>query len=275
MRNVFTLAVFVLAVPLAEASGIREFNVPVLEKLGRELSRRDSIAARAADLVVETQPLSKSLKMRGWITELGRNEDTVYLIAETASGPTLAYTVQFRHSGKPAVQDVRGQPLPDGVAVRYRARQTAITALAGRLFKTSYNFEILDDPDGRGFLVYALAATTDSDQVVMAGHFRVTVSADGKKAEQVDALSKSLVLSGPMKSGVPQGGEAVALFLIQLVSDKPVETLIYTANLARKDIYVRTPDGKTWVVGKGKMRVNPSKASGSTSAGTALKATGR
>jgi len=49
--------------------------------------------------------------------------------------------------------------------------------------------------------------------------------------------------------------------LIQIVSNKPVETLIYTANLANKPIYVRTPDGKTWIVGEGKMQVDTSKSS--------------
>lgn len=62
-----------------------------------------------------------------------------------------------------------------------------------------------------------------------------------------------------MKSRSPKGGDAVALYLIQIVSNKPVETLIYTSNLAKKPIYVCTPDGKTWEVGEGKMRVARSK----------------
>jgi hypothetical protein len=127
--------------------------------------------------------------------------------------------------------------------------------LKGQLFSSRYDYVVLSDPDGKRLLVYALAASQQSDQVILAGHFRVTVSADGTKAERVDALSKSLALSGPVKT------DTVALFLIQLVSNKPVETLIYTANLVKKPIYVRTPDGKTWEVGEGKMRVARSKPS--------------
>ena len=134
-------------------------------------------------------------------------------------------------------------------AVRKRAKQTAIAALKGRLFKIHYDYVVLDDPDGKRLLVYALGATSKAHGVVLAGHFRVTVSADGTKAERVDALSKTQVSSGPM---VP---DAVALFLIQLVSNKPVETLIYTSNLANKPIYIRTPDGKSWIVADGKMQV--------------------
>ena len=139
----------------------------------------------------------------------------VYMIAETPSGPMLAYTANFRQSGKPEVQDVRGQSLPAAVAVRYKARETATASLRGRLFDAPYNFEVLDDPDGRGFLVYALAVTQESDQVVMAGHFRVTVSEDGTKAERVDALSKSLVHTGPMKSQLPKGSETHCLSWVQ------------------------------------------------------------
>jgi hypothetical protein len=138
-------------------------------------------------------------------------------------------------------------------AARKRARETAAGALKGQLFNSRYDYVVLSDPDGKRLLVYALALSQQSDQVVMAGHFRVTVSADGRKAERVDALSKSLAHSGEIKT------DTAALWLIQLVSNKPVETLIYTSNLAKKPIYVRTSDGKTWAVGEGKMRVATSK----------------
>jgi hypothetical protein len=138
-------------------------------------------------------------------------------------------------------------------AARKRARETAAAALQGKLFDAHYDYVVLRDPDGKRLLAYAFAAAQYTDQFVLAGHFRVTVSADGTKAERVDALAKSLAYSGPVKP------DAMALFLIQLVSNKPVETLIYTANLAHKPIYVRTPDGKTWIVGDGKMKVVASK----------------
>jgi hypothetical protein len=133
--------------------------------------------------------------------------------------------------------------------VRKQARQTAMAALRGKLFPRRYDYVVVNDPDGKGFLVYALAAPDKPNEVILAGHFRVTVSGDGTKAERVDALSNTFLSSGPMTS------DAVALFLIQLVSNKPVEALIYTSSLAKKPIFVRTPDGKTWIVGEGKMQL--------------------
>lgn len=256
----------------AAASEIREFDVPTLERLGRELSRRDAIAARATDLVLKEYPVARSLKMRGWITELKKDGDAVHFIAEAPSGPTLAYTVSFRQSGTPEVQDMRGQSLPPQVAVRFKARETAAAAVKGRLFNAPYNFEIVNDPDGSGFLVYALAASGKAEQFVLGGHVRVTVSADGTKAERVDALSKTLLYSSDGKSELPADAQPVALLMMQLVSNKPVETLIYTANLAKKDIYVGTPDRKIWIVGNGKMRVDTSKPGKSTEGEAARKA---
>ena len=275
MRIASVLAALAIASSSAAAGEIREFDVPTLERLGRELSRRDAIAARASDLVLKGHPVARSLKMRAWITELKKAGDGVHFIADAPSGPTLAYTVIFRQSGEPEVQDMRGQPLPPQVAVRFKARETAVAAVRGRLFDAPYNFEIVDDPDGSGFLVYALAATDKAEQFVLAGHVRVTVSADGTKAERVDSLSKSLLYSSDGKSALPANAEPVALFMIQLVSNKPVETLIYTANLAKKDIYVGTLDRKMWVVGNGKMRVVTSKPGKTTEGEAARKALGR
>jgi len=184
------------SVSAACAGEIREFSIPILERLGNELTRSSQIPARGAS-----------------------------------------------------------------DAARKRAKETAGAALQGKLFNSRYDYVVLSDPDGKRLLVYALAVSQRSDQVVLAGHFRVTVSADGSRAERVDALSKSLAHSGEIKA------DTVALWLIQLVSNKPVETLIYTSNLVKKPIYVRTPDGKTWVVGEGKMRVDTSKTSSSTAAG--------
>ena len=272
-----TAVVFLIAVWIAGpilASEIREFDVRTLERLGNELSHRDGIAARATDFVLKEYPLARSLKMRGWITELRKDGGFVYFVLETPAGPSLAYIVTFQEGSKPKGQDVRGQPLPPNIAVRYKARETARAALRGRLFDLNYNLEILNDPDGDGFLVYALGATAKPGEVVLAGHLRVSVSPDGTKAKRIDALSQTMFVSSKKNSGLPKGYHSVALYFNQIVSNKPVETFIYTSNLAQKNIYVSTPDGNLWVVEKGRMRIDHSKPSSKTEAGAARQAMG-
>jgi hypothetical protein len=111
-------------------------------------------------------------------------------------------------------------------AIRKRAQQTAIGALKNQLFKIHYDYLVLDDPDRSGFLVYALAAKPG--EIVMGGHFRVTVSADGGKAERVDALSRSLLLSPRAPKGL-EGQKPFTVSMSQIVSNRPLETCVYTS----------------------------------------------
>jgi hypothetical protein len=143
--------------------------------------------------------------------------------------------------------------------VRKRAKQTAIAALKGRLFNIHYDYVVLDDPDGRGFLVYALGVTEKPGDVVVCGHFRVTVSGDGERAERIDALSKSLMIENKNENHSPPGYHDVAVVIAQLVSNKPVETFVYANLLLKKDLFVSGPDFKVWFIHEGKITLNTSK----------------
>jgi hypothetical protein len=48
---------------------------------------------------------------------------------------------------------LQGQRRKEQNPLRERAKQTAIAALKGKLFNIAYSYEVLDDPDGSGFLV--------------------------------------------------------------------------------------------------------------------------
>lgn len=111
-------------------------------------------------------------------------------------------------------------------AVRKRAKQTATAALKNRLFKIHYDYVVLDDPDRSGFLVYALP--TKPGEIVLGGQFRVTVSADGGKVERVDALSRTLLPSPRPPKGM-EGQKPITVSMSQLVSNRPLETCVYTS----------------------------------------------
>jgi len=109
---------------------------------------------------------------------------------------------------------------------RKRARDTAVATLKGKLFDIPYKYVVLDDPDGSGFLVYALAYSTK--EIILGGHFRVTVSADGSKAERVDALSNTLLRQPPPPKG-HAGEKPLTVSMSQIVSNRPLETCVYTS----------------------------------------------
>jgi hypothetical protein len=137
---------------------------------------------------------------------------------------------------------------------RKRAKQTAIAALKDRLYNIHYDYVVLDDPKGSGFLVYALGTTGKPNDIVLAGHFRVTVSADGSKAERIDALSKSLAIQHGGQ-GLPTRTHLAGLYMVQIVSSKPLETLLYTNRVTGFPIVVATfPDGRIWEIESGKAK---------------------
>jgi hypothetical protein len=137
--------------------------------------------------------------------------------------------------------------------------RTALKALKGHLFNINYDFEVLDDPDGSGYLVYALGTTPKESEVVIGGHRRVTVSRDGNTAQRVDNLSQTLIIEDRYKSDLPKGYHKTGSYMNQIVSNKPVETLILSAYQLRQPIFVGTPDGKIWQVANGKMSIDKSK----------------
>ena len=82
---------------------------------------------------------------------------------------------------------VRVSQRPDRGAsdpIRKRAQETAMAALRGRLFNLRYDYVVLSDPDGERLLVYALGKTGKPGEFVLAGHVRVTVSADGTRVKR-------------------------------------------------------------------------------------------
>jgi hypothetical protein len=111
--------------------------------------------------------------------------------------------------------------------IRKRARQTGINAVKNRLFQIRYDFLVVDDPDGSGFLVYAMPASGSSN-IVLGGNFRVTVSADGSKAERVDAMARTLLPAPKPPKGM-EGQKPLTVSMSQLVSNRPLETCVYTS----------------------------------------------
>jgi len=55
-------------------------------------------------------------------------------------------------------------------------------------------------------------------------------------------------------------GNTAGMYLAQIVSSKPLETLIYTSNLIRMPIAVATPpNGQVWFIENGKITKSNSK----------------
>jgi hypothetical protein len=70
----------------------------------------------------------------------------------------------------------------------------------------------------------------------------------------VDALSRTLAIQREGQ-GMPAGYDLAGITMVQIVSSKPVETLIYTSNLAKMPIFVATvPGGRLVDIEEGKIK---------------------
>ena len=145
---------------------------------------------------------------------------------------------------------VRTSQRPDRGATdpaRKRARQTAIAALRGKLFDSRYDYVVLNDPDGSGFLVYGLASTVVKVALQTGGHYRVTVSADGGTAERIDLLSAFIRLK------LERGENVRIIVSTQHSSSLPAETWLYTSYINHVPVYLGTKDKTFWTIENGKI----------------------
>jgi hypothetical protein len=240
----------------AQEPKIRDFDLKTIEKLGKELYERDHIASVGTDLMLEKHPEADQQPIRGWVSILGNEASTLYFVREKDGLLSLAYTVTFPRDGKPFVKDQIGEALPENVRLRYLAKKTAFAAVP-KFYTPNPNGEVLDDPTGKGFLVYVLSSTTKPDEMVVGGHYRITVSADGKKAEAVDALSRSLLIISKNPSNLPKGSEPVAAFMSHIVSSTPVETHVFVSLLHHRPLFVSTSEKDIWQVENGTITKMP------------------
>ena len=251
MRIALAILTISLSVRLGFA-GIRVFDVKTVERLGNELSYRDHIAAHTSDLILSQHPELKKVWLQSWVSELHKDRDVIYWCAQTKDALVPEYKVTYPKAGGVHVEDIRKQQLPAGIMTRFRARETGMKAAAPKLngaYGARYNFEVLDDPDGSGFLVYGLAATNKPGEKLWGGHVRVTVSSDGSKAERVDELSKGIMKSDP----IPAGATDVSFATYDPTSKIPVETWVYSSNLYNLMAFVGTESDVYWLIKDGRM----------------------
>ncbi|HKD20943.1 MAG TPA: hypothetical protein VKB71_02965 [Rhizomicrobium sp.] len=223
---------------------IREFDIPTVEKLGREMYDQDQLAWKATDIAVGhfTVEVLKTMKTHGWIVEPSASGNIVRFIRETPNGPQLFYDVNFTPDGAASSSIPQNTTLSADEKMQYYARTLALASIP-RTCSDNYNTIALKDPQGDGWLIWAMAATMDPKVVVIGGHYRFTISADGKTVRQTDALSYScLTMSKPD----PKEGTPVGVYTGQFVSLTPLETTVFAALSYKTPMFVGTRDGRSW-----------------------------
>ena len=247
----------------AEDRPIRELGVEKIVKLGREIYDQDQLAWKATDILIEKigERGMKKEGVVGWITVKRDGTNVVRFLGMSGKQLQALYDIVFGFGAQPLLERTTNKALGDDEIAQFNARQLAMKNI-GEACSDRYNSVAIKDSDGK-WLVWALAATTDDDLILIGGHYRFTISADGSKIIYNEPLSRSCLRFSRkeiIKGG--KGGKLASMVLGHLVSLTPVETHIF-ANLNYGILmFVGTPDGRAWRLEEGSMHAVEMDAAG-------------
>jgi hypothetical protein len=216
------------------------------ERLGEELYLQDVIAAKATDSLMRVVGSIKPGELAGWIVVKDGGGELTRFIRRTGEDINVAYDVQIDIKGSAKVTKDNLRSLSPTETAMFLARRNALLAAPKDCTKV-YNTAVMEDIDSSGWLVYILAATAE-DLIVVGGHSRVKVSADGKNVLAVTPLYQScLMLPKPAA-----GKSGQALSLSYPIGNVPSEIHIFLNRLYGYPLYVATAKGE-WLVKDGKI----------------------
>jgi hypothetical protein len=233
-------------------------------ELGRELYFQDGASAAGTDALLESLGSLEGKGIAGYLT-IREGDDNgkplpswLVQFFTRESDPRIAYQVHvpMKRGEKPRVEVLAppAQPHPE-ILKLFRARQAALKA-AQPLAQPVNPVVLPASVIGRkGVLVELLAGTNKPDTVVFGRHYRVIVTADGRRVEEVMPLSKG-ILELTKEPGV------AALTVSHIVTAYPLETHVFASMLHHMPIYVGTERG-VWVVNADSIILLSNETSGS------------
>jgi hypothetical protein len=237
---------------------IREFDTDTLARLGRDIYRHDQMAWQATDLVAARIGLERlqAEGAHGWVIDDSGLVPYVRFLRRRDGRLEAACDVQFPLMGKPTVVIPEDRTVTARQAAHSLARETAISRLVEDklplcpLAQGSYNFVVLSDPAGRGLLFYFLRPKETMESIPVGGHYRISLTEDGKTVTRVDRLSVSC-----MTLQRPPEGRAEATWMTHLTSNTPIEIHVFLSLQENLPFFVGTPDKRLWKVSEGAIRL--------------------
>lgn len=240
----FVAALLVLAPALAGAAQdapptpVEAWPRAKVQRLGQALYDQDIAAARGTDALLARLNGQPPANLAGWIVVGESRDQTVRFLARDGDRVRAAYDIPVRNGRAGEVAEVADAVLPPEQLAMFRARMTAADNIGPLRCTPRYNAVVLDDPDSDGWLVWLLASTSQPNQLIMTGHYRFRISADGSEVLRRDQLSATCIIQ-PID---PAQGQLAALNVSHIVSPEPVETHVFTSLLYRLPVYVVAGD---------------------------------
>ncbi|MEO8673853.1 MAG: hypothetical protein ABI411_21295, partial [Tahibacter sp.] len=164
---------------VATVSGAEQTALETIESRGAELYRQDQLAWHASD-IVQADPRVKNFPVTaGWVAVPAQDRaGEVVFFRKDGSEVFPLWRVQFDANGSPTHELYQGTPPVSPLTTRLRAVETATRAYASRC-NGAVNHSVMADDQGKGWIVYLLPSTSQSDTVMLGDGARLFVSADG------------------------------------------------------------------------------------------------
>lgn len=215
-------------------------------EIGSAIFIQDRAAWRATDVLLAHIDGETDHGLIGWIVVEQGDARLVRFLSGDPAAPLPGYDILVDKNGDagPAIKS-KDAVLPDDQVAHYLARNTAIANVGALRCTANFNTVVLDDPDSDSWLVWLLAATSESDVVPMGGRYRFHVSADGRTLEKREQLSGGC-LNMDRPPAAPDG-EVLGIGTTVLVAPQPLEIHVFLSLLNRLPIYVMAGD-KIWSV---------------------------
>jgi hypothetical protein len=235
----------------AEKAGLTDAEsreVMKAERLGEELYLQDVVAAKATDMLLRVAGTIKPGDLSGWIVVKDGGGNLTRFVRQTGEDVNVVYDVRIDVKGNAEVTKDNLRPLSATEMAMYLARRNALRA-APRDCSKNYNTAVMEDIDSNGWLVYILAATAN-DVIVVGGHSRIKVSADGKNVLAVTPLYQSCLTL--QKPAAGKSSQSQAFSVDYPVANIPSEIHVYLNILHGYPVYVSTTKS-VWLVKDGKI----------------------
>ena len=233
------------------ADELRVFSVAQLEALGRALYDQDRRASIASEMLDDHFDPEEE-KINGWVIEGDVKHTVVRFIRNTEQGPVAILDAVFDDLLLPSFSRSTTPTLTPFQSSQLAAREAARPYLKDPCSRRFDN-ATLPDPDGTGILVYALALSDDPKEVMIGGHYRFSMSRDGKNVNRAEALSTSCVAAPRERLHGTDTEQGLAIRAN--LSDTPLETHVLLSLKEKVPLFVVTRDLKMWKVENGKMIV--------------------
>ena len=230
-------------------------EIPVIERaesLGRQIYTQDLYAAQATTLLLAHGLDPIEIGTLGWITESRRDGCAVTFVGGDSEQWRSVCVVTFTEHAEPNIILV-DRDLAETQSAMFNARQLALGSIE-KSCSDAYNTVVLPRDGEPGWLAYALAATSDPNLILVGGHYRVTVSADGRTVLERRSFTKDcMVLKRPQDMGPDV--DVAAYTLGHVLDDTPTEIHVFLSLLYGKPLYVVTADRRFWYIEGGKIRI--------------------